>query len=75
MSATLDKEKNVDIDDYFLLAARNWDSQKEDYTAIDDSATSIKYFDNYSDAELSFQNGGLSVFPELATWLPSVLYK
>ena len=65
MNATMDKEKNVDIDDYFLLAARKWDSQKEDYTSIDDSATSIKYFDNYSDAELSFQNGGLSVFPEL----------
>lgn len=65
MNATMDNKKNVDTDDYFLLAARNWNSQAEDYTAIGDSATSIKYFDNYPDAELSFQNGGESVFPEL----------
>ncbi|MBC8283411.1 MAG: hypothetical protein H8E32_06315 [Nitrospinae bacterium] len=65
MNATLDNEKNIDTDDYFLLAARAWESQKEDYSAIEDSATSIKYFNNYPDAEKSFQNGGLSVFPEL----------
>ncbi|MEK9627771.1 MAG: hypothetical protein VW455_01985 [Nitrospinota bacterium] len=65
MNSTIDNEKNVDIDDYFLLAARSWDGQAGDYTAIDSSATAIKYYDNYPDAEESFQNGGLTVFPEL----------
>ena len=65
MNATIDKEKNIDIDDYFLLAGRNWNGQTEDYTAIGDSATSIKYFDNYVDAEQTFQNGATSVFPQL----------
>ena len=65
MSSTIDNEKNVNIDDYFLLAARSWNGQAENYTAINDSATSIKYFNNYPDAELSFQNRGTSVFPEL----------
>ena len=61
----MENEKKVDTDDYFLLAARSWKSQTQDYTNINDSGTSIKYFNNYPDAELSFQNGGISVFPEL----------
>ena len=65
MNSTIENEKKVDTDDYFLLAARSWKSQAEDYTDINDSATSIKYFNNYADAELSFHNGGVSVFPEL----------
>ena len=65
MNAAIDKEKNIDIDDYFLLAGRNWNGQTEDYTAIGDASTSIKYFDNYVDAERTFQNGAISVFPEL----------
>ena len=65
MNVTIDKEKNIDIDDYFLLAIRNWNDQTQDYTAIGDSSTSIKYFDNYVDAEFAFQNGAVSVFPEL----------
>ena len=44
MNAAIDKEKNIDIDDYFLLAGRNWNGQTEDYSAIGDSSTSIKYF-------------------------------
>ena len=47
MNATTENEKNIDIDDYFLLAGRNWNGQTEDYSAIGDSSTSIKYFDNY----------------------------
>tara|TARA_B100000686_G_C16316546_1_gene726029 strand:- start:95 stop:370 length:276 start_codon:yes stop_codon:yes gene_type:complete len=65
MNSTIENEKKVDADDYFLLAARSWKSQAQDYTNINDSGTSIKYFGNYPDAELSFQNGGASVFPEL----------
>ena len=65
MNSTMENEKKVDTDDYFLLAARSWKSQTQDYTNINDSGTSIKYFNNYPDAELSFQNGGISVFPEL----------
>ena len=65
MNATIENENNIDIDDYFLLAIRNWNDQTEDYTAIGDSATSIKYFDNYVDAEFAFKKGGVSVFPEL----------
>ena len=65
MNITIDKEKNIDIENYFLLAGRNWNDQTEDYTAIGDSATSIKYFDNYVDAEQTFQNGATSVFPQL----------
>ena len=65
MNATIENENNIDIDDYFLLAIRNWNDQTEDYTAIGDSATSIKYFDNYVDAEFAFHNGAVSVFPEL----------
>ena len=65
MSSTIENEKKMDTDDYFLLAARSWEREAEDYTKINDFGTSIKYFDNYPDAKLSFQNGGVSVFPEL----------
>ena len=47
MNSTVENEKKVDTDDYFLLAARSWKSQAQDYTNINDSGTSIKYFDNY----------------------------
>ena len=63
MSATVDNEKNVDADDYFLLAVRVWNSKFEDYSAIEDSATTQKYFNNYQDAEESFQSN--DTFPEL----------
>ena len=65
MNSIIGTEKKVDTNDYFLLAARSWKSQTEDYTAINDSATSIKYFNNYADADLAFQNRGTSVFAEL----------
>ena len=65
MNSKIENEKKFDTDDYFLLVTRSWNSQEQDYTNINDSGTSIKYFDNYPDAELSFQNGGTSVFPEL----------
>ena len=65
MNSVIEDGKKVDTDDYFLLAARSWKIQAQDYTNINDSGTSIKYFNNYPDAELSFQNGGISVFPEL----------
>ena len=65
MNAAIDKEKNIDIDDYFLLAGRNWNGQTEYYTAIGDYDKYIKYFDNYVAAEPTFQNGAISVFPEL----------
>ena len=61
MSATVDDKKNVD--DYFLLAARVWNSKFEDYSSIDDSATNQKIFNNYQDAEESFQSS--NAFPEL----------
>ncbi|MBT4260277.1 MAG: hypothetical protein HOD90_10260 [Nitrospina sp.] len=63
MNAAIDNEKNVDVDDYFLLAARVWNSKTEDYPSIEDSATSQKYFNNFPDAEQSFQNS--DSFPEL----------
>ena len=63
MNATIDSEKNVDVDDYFLLAARVWNSKTEDYPGIEDSAASLKYFNNFPDAEQSFQNS--DAFPEL----------
>ena len=65
MNSTIENEKKIDTNDYFLLAARSWKRQTQDYTNINDSGTSIKYFDNYVDAELSFHNEGVSVFPEL----------
>tara|TARA_Y100001960_G_scaffold333419_1_gene438447 strand:+ start:5678 stop:5953 length:276 start_codon:yes stop_codon:yes gene_type:complete len=65
MNATVDNKENVDADNYFLLAARAWDNQAEDYTTIEDSETSLKYFQNYPDAEELYQEGGLSVFPDL----------
>ena len=51
MNATVDNKENIDADNYFLLAARTWNNQTEDYTAIEDSETSLKYFKNYPDAE------------------------
>ena len=63
MSSTIDNEKNVDTDDYFLLAARVWNSNSEDYSAINDSTSTHKYFNNYQDAEESFQSS--ETFPEL----------
>jgi hypothetical protein len=56
MSATVDDDKNVDVDDYFLLAARVWNNKSQNYSAIDDSDTIQKYFNNYQDAEESFQS-------------------
>ena len=63
MNATIDNEKNVDTDDYFLLAARVWNSKTEGYSAINDSATTQKYFNNFPGAEESFHNK--NEFPEL----------
>ena len=63
MNATVDNKENIDADNYFLLAARAWNNQTEDYTTIEDSETSLKYFKNYPDAEELYQEGGLSVFP------------
>jgi hypothetical protein len=63
MSAAVDDEKNVNVDDYFLLAARVWNSKSQIYSAIDDSATTKKYFNNYQDAEVSFQSS--DTFSEL----------
>ena len=65
MIATTDNDKDVDADNYFLLAARTWNKQTENYTTIEDSETSIKYFNNYPDAEKLYQEGGLSLFPNL----------
>ena len=65
MRATADNKENLDAENYFLLAARAWNSQAEDYTTIEDAGTSIKYFKNYPDAEELYQQGGLSVFPDL----------
>ena len=58
-------KENLDADNYFFLAARAWNSNVEDYTTIEDSETSIKYFKNYPDAEELYKEGGLSVFPDL----------
>jgi len=63
--ATTDNDKDVDADNYFLLAARTWNKQTENYTTIEDSETSIKYFNNYPDAEKLYQEGGSSIFPNL----------
>jgi hypothetical protein len=63
MNAAIDNEQNVDIDDYFFLAGRVWNSKKEEYSGIKDSTTSKKYFNNYQDAEESFQSS--DSFPEL----------
>ena len=65
MNVTADNKINVDDENYFLLAARAWNNQTENYTTIEDSETSIKYFDNYPDAEKIYQEGGLSIFPNL----------
>jgi hypothetical protein len=63
MNPAIDNEKNVDTDDYFLLAAGVWNSKTEDYSSIEASATSQKYFNNFPDAERSFQN--CDTFPDL----------
>jgi len=65
VNATADNDKNVDADNYFFLAARVWNNQTENYTTIEDSETSIKYFNNYPDAEKLYQEDGLSIFPNL----------
>jgi len=65
VSATTDNDKNVDTDNYFLLAARVWNNQTQNYTTIEDSETLIKNFNNYPDAEKLYQEGGLSLFPNL----------
>ena len=67
MNLTADNNKNVnvDVDNYFFLAARAWNNQTENYTTIEDPETSIKYFNNYSDAEKLYQEAGLSIFPNL----------
>jgi len=61
MSTTIENEQIMDTDDYFLLIAAPWDNQTQDYSALKDS--SLKYFDNFPDAEKSFNNA--DAFPEL----------
>ncbi len=63
MNVAMDNDKNVDVDDYFLLTAGVWNNKTGEYSTIEDPATSQKYFNNYQDAEESFHNS--DTFPEL----------
>lgn len=54
MNATLENDKKVVTEDYFLLATRNWDEKLEDYLSVDDPSTAIQTFNEYSDAETAF---------------------
>jgi hypothetical protein len=54
VNSTLDNDKNVVKDDYFMLAIRNWDDKLEDFLAVDDPTTAIHMFNAYADAESTY---------------------
>jgi hypothetical protein len=54
MDNTLEKNKNVVTEDYFLLAIRNWDDKLEDYYPVDDPTTEKQTFSKYLIAETTY---------------------
>ena len=74
MDTTLENDKNVVTEDYFLLAIRNWDDEREDYLPVDDPSTETQTFRDFQDAEDAYfstnyegcaQAGGKDVKVEL----------
>lgn len=74
MDATLENDKNVVAEDYFLLAIRSWNSKLEDYLPVDDPSTEAQKFRDFQDAEDAYfstsyescaQAGGKDVKVEL----------
>lgn len=74
MNTTIENDKKIATEDYFLLATRNWDNKMEDYLPVDDPSTDVQTFNEYSDAEDAYfsaryedcgQTGGKDVKLEL----------
>jgi hypothetical protein len=60
MNATLENDKITAMEDYFLLATRNWDEKLEDYLPVDDPSTAVRVFHDYADAENAYFSMGSS---------------
>ena len=58
MDTTLENDKNVVTEDYFLLAIRNWDDSQEDYLPVDDPSTATQTFRDFQDAEDTYFSTG-----------------
>ncbi|MBT3922453.1 MAG: hypothetical protein HOF21_07735 [Nitrospina sp.] len=54
MNTTLEKDKNLVAEDYFLLATRKWDDRLEDFFPVDDPSTATQTFNDYSEAETAY---------------------
>jgi hypothetical protein len=74
IDTTLENNKNIAIQDYFLLVIRNWNDKLEDYLPVDDPSTATQTFSEYLIAESNYfstkyescpQAGGKDVKVEL----------
>ncbi|MBC8288317.1 MAG: hypothetical protein H8E42_12650 [Nitrospinae bacterium] len=74
MNTTLEIDKKIATDDYFMLAIRNWDNKLEDYLPVGDPSTVTQSFSEYPNAEIAYfstdygscsQAGGKDVKVEL----------
>ncbi len=54
VNATIENDKNIVTDDYFLLATLKWDDKLEDYLPLNDPSTIIQTFREYSNAENAY---------------------
>jgi hypothetical protein len=54
MNNTLENDKKVVQEDYFLMATRKWDDKLEDFLPADDPSTTTQIFNEYSDAETTY---------------------
>ena len=64
MNTTLENDKNVVTEDYFLLAIRNWDDKREDYLPVDDPSTATQAFTDYQSAEKQYFSIRYEGFPQ-----------
>ncbi len=54
MNTTVENDKKILTEDYFLLAIRSWDEKLEDYLPVDDSSTVTQAFNEFADAETAY---------------------
>jgi hypothetical protein len=54
VNATIENDKNLATDDYFLLATLKWDDRLEDYLPLNHPSTIVQTFGEYSNAENAY---------------------
>ena len=54
MKSSLQNDKSIATEDYFLLASRSWDDKIEDFFPVNDPSTTIQTFSEYAKAESAY---------------------